>query len=160
MPSRSEVASTYVKVFPNPAAGAEISITPSGLGFWRILSLVFTLTTSAVVANRAPSLAASDGTSRYWRSGAVAVLAASLAGDWSAFPGSTAAGSANGVTHLAFPEGGLLLPPGYRLTTVTAGIDVADQYSAVAALVEELLTGEGSTIDLPYFGSPIVAPGS
>jgi len=152
MPDRSEVTRTYVKTFPNPAPGAEISITPSGMGYWRILSLLFTFTTSVVVAARRPSLAATDGTTRFWRSTAPASIAASLAGDWCAYAGSPPWDGAGSPTLLPFPDGGLILPPGYRLGTITAAIDAGDQYSAIAALIEELLTGEGSTVDVPSFG--------
>jgi hypothetical protein len=151
MPSRSEVTRTFVKPVTNPAPGAEISITPTGMGFWRILSFLFTFATSAVVANRFPSVLATDGTTRYWRSGTVASLAASQSADWAGFPGVGAGGSANGVVYLAWPNGGLILPPGFRLATLTTGLDAGDQYSGIAMLIEELLTGEGSTIDVPSF---------
>lgn len=45
------------------------------------------------------------------------------------------------VTSQAWPDEGLILSQGWHLRTITANIDVADQYSAIAVVVEELASG-------------------
>lgn len=124
-----------------PAAGADWTLTPTGLGAWRILSLSGLLTTSAAVANRAVALVADDQTVTYFRTPASTVQAASLGIHYSAFDGGSS-GLTIGVDQaLNWPNGGLVLYQGHRLRSVTTLIDVADQWSQVAALVEELPTG-------------------
>jgi hypothetical protein len=122
----------------NPAAGGEIVVTPTGRGAWKILSMLLTLTTSAVVANRAVRLEATDTSQPYFRTDADAVQAASLTGLYSAFAGASGAVGASGVAGIAWPTDGLLLPQGHSLATITTAIDVGDQYSAIGLLVIEL----------------------
>lgn len=50
------------------------------------------------------------------------------------------------------PDGGIILQPGWVLSTVTTNIDVADQYSAVVALIETYPTGP------QWYGTPIAEP--
>lgn len=45
------------------------------------------------------------------------------------------------VSNLSFPDEGIFLRQGWHLRTLTAARDVADQYSAIAVIVEELPTG-------------------
>lgn len=120
-----------------PAAGQEWTIRGAGQGLWRVLSLAFTLTTSAAVANRRVRLVADDGTSQFYRSVAIGDQAASLAVTYSGWSGSDRGAVGAGSAHLAFPIGGLILRPGWRLSTLTDLIDVADQYSTIALLVIE-----------------------
>lgn len=54
---------------PNPAAGADLVITPNGVGLWVVRYLRFVYTTSAVVGSRYVTIAADDGSDVYWRSG-------------------------------------------------------------------------------------------
>lgn len=126
---------------PQPAAGADWVLTPTGRGAWRILSLTGLLSTSAAVANRAVVLTADDQTSTYLRVQAPSVQAASLAVHYNVMDGSSALALAGNDQTLDWPNGGLVLYEGHRLRSVTGGIDVADQWSQVVALVEELPSG-------------------
>lgn len=131
----------YIPQVLTPAPGAEVDITPVGQGFWRIWSIVFHLATSVVVANRIPSFVLTDGANVFWREQASAALAASLAADYTMYQGSQPGVGAGALVRIGFPEGGLYLRQGDHLKTITAGIDVADQWSAVAAMVQELPSG-------------------
>lgn len=51
------------------------------------------------------------------------------------------AASLDATSSMSFPDEGLVLPQGFHLRTITAGIQAGDQYSAVAILVEELPSG-------------------
>lgn len=126
---------------PQPAAGADWTLTPTGLGAWRILSLSGLLTTSAAVANRAVAITADDQTATYFRSPAASVQAASLGIHYSAFDGGSGSLTIGVDQVVNWPEGGVVLYPGHRLRSVTTLIDVADQWSQLAALVEEFPTG-------------------
>lgn len=126
---------------PQPAAGANFVLTPTGLGIWRILSLVAVLTTSAVVANRAVVFSADDGTTTYFRTPAPSVQAASLALRYAAFDGSSPQATVGTVAVAGWPNSGLALYPGHSLRSAVDNLDVADQWTLVAVMVEELPTG-------------------
>lgn len=49
--------------------------------------------------------------------------------------------SLDNVISQAWPDEGLVLPQGWHLKTVTANIQAADQYSAIALVLEELPSG-------------------
>lgn len=124
-----------------PAPGADWALTPTGLGGWRILSLTAQLVTSAAVATRAVALTADDQTSVYFRVPAAGTQLASLPVHYDAFDGSSPAATVGVDTVFDWPNGGLWLPQGHFLRSVTQNIDVADQWSAIVAMVEELPTG-------------------
>jgi hypothetical protein len=128
---------------PNPVAGSEFIIRAPGEGFWRIMSLAFTLTTDANAANRAASLTADDGTSVYFSTDATAFQAASGARGYSAWEGSTGVTAISGDQILGFPTRGLWLPTGHSLRSSTTAIQVGDQYSAINVQVEEFPSGPG-----------------
>lgn len=147
-----EMVRRYVVQVPQPAAGANVTITPNRVGDWLVHQVVLTLTTSAVVANRAVALKATDGTSTYFLTASASVQAASLSQQYSAFEGS---GSAVGVAPtllVPWPSRGLYLPQGFSLQSAIANIDVADQLSAVTLWVSEYPTGPDTS------WSPVSAP--
>lgn len=118
-----------------PAAGADWSFTvPTGLCY-KFETLFFTLTTSAVVANRVLRLQITDGTNIVWEGGSISSYVASGVyrfGIARMSPQATAA--ANGQIQLIYlPE--IWIPAGYVLQTSTVAKDVADQYSAVRGIV-------------------------
>lgn len=126
---------------PQPAVGADWTLTPTGLGTWRILSLTAILTASAAVANRNVVLVADDQTTTYFRLPALAAQTAGQVVHYDAFDGSSVSNSLAGDQLLDWPNGGLVLRQGHRLRSITTGIDVADQWSAISAMVEELPSG-------------------
>ena len=131
MPKHLHTPFQQVGVLPNPAAGAEFSIRAPGGSIWRIMSMALLFTASAAVANRRITLLADDQTDTWFAQIASADLVASSATRVGAFVGASPGGVAGSVLNLPLPQDGLILMPGYRLRSSTAGIDVADQYSAV-----------------------------
>lgn len=114
------------------------------------------LTTSAAVANRLPSLQLSTSDGIVAAAPAGAAITASLATRLSSFPGAGATGVAAGPQLWATPSQGWLLLPGWSLQVVTAGIDAADQWSAIRAEIVEYPTGPNTrlTPDVTYFSEP------
>lgn len=137
MSTKSQVSFLQTAVGATPAAGAEFTIKAPGQGLWRIISLSFTLATSAVVANRRVALLADDQTDVYFAAASSVDLTASLTTRVSAFGGAAATGVVGGAINIALPRDGLPLQPGHRLRSSTLNLDVGDQYSAIRALVQE-----------------------
>lgn len=134
---------SYYKVVPvaQPAVGTEFTLTAPGGEYWRVVSLRFTLVTSAAVANRTPRLRVSDGTDVYASHGPVAVQAAGVTLAYSAHEGSAVRAAIGGEAGLSWPTRGHLLQPGHRIVSSTDLIDVGDQYSAIVALVQSFPAG-------------------
>lgn len=131
----------YIAQAPQTAPGVDWTLTPTGLGTWRVLSLTAILTASAAVANRTVVLVADDQTTTFLRVPAVAAQTAGQVVHYDAFDGASVSNTLATDQLLDWPRGGLVLPQGYRLRSVTGGIDAADQWSSVAAMVEELPSG-------------------
>lgn len=120
-----------------PAAGANLGIVVPGEGAWIIRTVRFQLVTSAAVANRQVQLAVSDGQQEYLRVATGAQQVASLTTVYTFGPGlGTVTGPGTAVATASLPAG-LVLYPGFVLSTVVAAIDVADQISGVALRVVE-----------------------
>lgn len=126
---------------PNPPVGTEFALTPTGRGAWRILSLVATLATSAVVANRGVAWTVDDTNGTFFRSPAGAVQINGATVKYAAFDGASVTGLIGTNIAIGWPNGGIVLYEGYRLRSITDNLDAGDQWSAIAALVEELPTG-------------------
>lgn len=126
---------------PNPLVGAEMAVTPNRSGAWRLLNLVFTFTASAVVAVRQVQLRLGDGSRTYWFGVTATTQAATVAATYQATPQAVPAAAVGGIVQLALPPEGLWIPRGWTLSTVTTLIDVGDQYSGIALLVEEFPDG-------------------
>lgn len=120
----------------DPAAGGEFALTAPGGEFWRIVSLAFTLVTSAAVANRVVSLVGDDQTDAWFRVVSNQNVPAGQTVNYCAFSGAPGNAAVNNKVMIPFPDNGLLVPPGMRLRSVTDLVDVGDQYSAVRALVQ------------------------
>lgn len=129
------------QAIPTPAAGAEWSFTPQGMGGVLVKSLRFQFTTSAVVGNRLPRVVADDQTTIWWEAAAPTAVAATTTATYAAFDGGTPGTAANGLVTLSWPRTGLWLPQGNRLRSITPALDVADQYSNLAVLLYELPSG-------------------
>lgn len=148
MTVRENVPYLRVVNVATPAAGAEFTVTAPGQGLWRIISLAFLFATDATVANRRVSLRATDGSSEYFRTGAASTQVANESLAHSAFEGSGNWESPDFHQLYNWPTRGLWLDAGHVLSSITQGIAVGDQFSAVALYVEEFPTG-GKTFWLP-----------
>jgi hypothetical protein len=143
---RRQAPVLYPQRVAAPAVGQEFVLRPTGQGGILVQSITFTLTTSAVVANRIPTLVLSDGTDTILRFQAPTALAASLVATWQAYDGAFPNAGAAGITTLGWPNQGLWIPQGYSLTSVTVGLDGAgDQYSGIIAFVQEFTSGPDYT---------------
>lgn len=139
-----------------PAAGADWTYSCPGQGLQRIVALRALFTASAAVANRLPSLVLSDGTDDYAASTVGTAITAGLASPVTTWPGASSFGPAAGPLGIPAPTDGWLLLPGWSIRTVTAAIDVADQWSAIFLWVVEYPTGPVSrtTPDVYAFTEP------
>lgn len=136
-------------LIPNPAAGAAFTYVGDGRYVERLISVRFTLATSAVVANRFPVMRLLDATGRIvmgvWAGGTVAAsttLAVNLAREFSLQ-------SNYGGAEVFGPMVDLVTPPGYSWQLVVQNEDVGDQVSTITLLVQrfptdtaEILAGE------------------
>lgn len=130
---------------PAVLAGSDWVMKAPGNAYWRITSVVGRLVTSAAVASRQVVLLADDQTSVWLSQPFTNTQAASLTFDYCAHTtGSSVSGAGSSTGPL--PTAGLLLLPGHRLRVATALLDVADQWSAITALVDEIPS------NLPYIG--------
>ena len=125
------------QVVSNPAAGADWTFTVPAGQTLALESVTALLTTSVTVANRVPTLVVKDNLGRI-----VAEVvspnaqAASLADEWVWAPGVVAAAGPPIVTPI---PPGLELAGGWTIGTVTAGLQVGDQWSAI------VITGQLAT---------------
>jgi hypothetical protein len=136
MVSRRDSYSRRLVTPANPAAGAEIDITPNEAAIWVVKHLIFTFTASAAVANRQVLLRADAGGTPFYAAPSTVVQAAASADTYIGYPQAVHAAAALGIVLLPLPSEGLVLEQGWHLRTVTSGLDVADQYTAVSAIVE------------------------
>lgn len=138
MTTPTQALRRYLVTGAVPAVGAEFALTADRQGPWLVRDLAFTFVTSAAVGNRQIQLQATDGNVVYWRGQAFAAQATTLTVAYVAYPGVIPAATVAGVAPFPWPEDGIYLDKGWRLQTVTGGIDVGDQYSAIVALIDEL----------------------
>lgn len=122
-----------------PGAGAEISETVPAGAAWQLITLTASLTASAVVANRNVHLVIDDGANTLYRS----VWSISQTASQNVmYSGSLNAGQPASDTSIVValrlpPQ--MLLMPGWRIRTLTNGLDVGDQWTAPQYNVQELL---------------------
>jgi hypothetical protein len=122
-------------VGPNPAAGADWSVTVPGGQRWRLLSIRSILVTSAAVANREVQLAitANALVVALAPSGVAQVASETRHYTWYA----AAARGAGAVSlNVTVPLPAVLLPAGATIETITQAIDVADDWGPPALLIE------------------------
>lgn len=111
----------------------------AGGTWWRVLLLRAQLVTSAVVANRLPVLAITDGEVPLYELPAPAVQAASLTTRYSwaiAGPDRSALAPAGPIVTQALPD--VILPVGGRLTIATTAIDAGDTWTLIRAYVQQI----------------------
>jgi hypothetical protein len=126
------------KTQSNPSAGAEAVITVPGGKWWRVRSVHLKLVTSATAANRLLRLIIDDGVNPLFKVPNDVNHVASQTTEYS-YANGVVAEAAQGATAAArlysIPE--LALGPGFRILTVTAALQAADQFSEIALLIEE-----------------------
>jgi hypothetical protein len=134
-------AFTYeVRPIASPPAGADFSITVNDGGVWRVVSLVATLTTSAVVANRDPHLRIDDQTTASMLYPVGVVQAASLAVTYNWLLGYPVLLTSAEQALVAVPLVDHVLHQGWRIRPVTNNIDGGDQWSAISITIEKIWT--------------------
>jgi len=120
----------------DPAAGANWSQLQNNNVTWRLLSVTFTLVTSAAAANRVPLLRVRDGAGDLvWAGAPLAVQVASLTRTYIASAIGADMGSAATLRSIPLPPD-LLVRQGHTLDVNTVALDALDQYSAVVISVE------------------------
>jgi hypothetical protein len=121
----------------NPAANAEISDTVPTGKLWRLLSWAVTLAQGAT-QTPTPNLVITDGTNEVvgFPLTSAAVSAATTT-RLTAVPGVTLTAGAGATRNYAPIPSGLLIPAGWKLTTVTTGIGANTDYGSAAIFVAE-----------------------
>lgn len=122
----------------NPAAGTDYSIiVPAGVN-WLVRSIRAQLLTSAGVANRFVTLRVDDGAGNIFADlPCGAAQTASLTETYTWAPGLTLSNVNNANTGGLPVE--MRLPGGFRIRTVTANIQAADQFSGLALELETFI---------------------
>lgn len=123
---------------PLPGPGVDWSFTlPSGAGYQLLLGTA-TLTTSAAVANRFPTIALQNGDGlTFFRSIDSTAIPATTAASISFGPDvTTGAGNTGQLVTIGMPF--INLDAGWRIAVITGGLDVADQWSGVRLYLSEL----------------------
>lgn len=138
-----------VNLEQNPAAGAEHLFTVPGDYMLRLLAVRLQLTTDITVANRAPSILLDDGNSVFYEHETPVTQGASETRSytWAAGLGYASAGIIENAIVIGIPE--LVLLPGWRIRTATAGLVPGDDYAASAALVERI-PARGQAAEIAY----------
>jgi len=123
-----------------PGVASEISETVPTNAIWRLISVRYSLTTSASVASRGSNLVVDDGTNAF---GTYVPATSQAAGNTFAY--TWGAGATLGNVSLAASCQGmpndLFLTAGMRFRTSTTLMQAADQYTAPQYLVEEWILG-------------------
>jgi len=120
----------------DPAAGNEISETVPTNARWRLISVYFYFSTSAVVGNRTVRLIIDDGANPVWQVNAPIPHPENRIRLYVAGAGFARDAQEASNPMLPLPQG-LVLAEGYRIRTDTVGLDTGDTYSAPHLLVEE-----------------------
>jgi hypothetical protein len=119
-----------------PAAGAEITETTPTNAMWQLMLFSNTFTTSAAGGNRSLQYIIDDGANELYRISTVVNEGPSLTFKNQLSPNGINIGDVgnNSLDALPIP---LIMMPGYRVRTLTSGIQAGDQYSAVHYQVKE-----------------------
>jgi hypothetical protein len=121
----------------NPAAAAECSDTVPTGKLWRLLSWAVTLVQGAT-QTPTPNLVITDGTNEVVGFPlASAAVSAGTTTRLTAVPGVTLTAGAGATRNYAPIPSGLLVPAGWKVTTVTAGSGANTDYGAPAIFVAE-----------------------
>lgn len=122
----------------DPAAGVEISETVPAGRAWELLAVRFTLVTSATAATRQVQLVLqNDSSVEFLRIAANVTQIASLTNSYNFAAGLGYERSALVQSHMVTGLPRLVLPGGYKITTVTASVQAGDNYGAPLLYVVE-----------------------
>ncbi len=132
-----------VQNVPQPAAGAELVITPVNAAGWLVQSMRIQFVADANVAARAFAFNFTDGTTIWGGVNANSSAAAGQTRTLYASRGNSAAIAGTTRGSIDWPTPGVWLPQGYSIVSVTENLQVGDQYSQIALSVIEYPSGEG-----------------
>lgn len=148
MPDLRHAIRRRIITVANPAAGAELDIPVPGSEEWVIESLAFRFVADANVANRVIALrAVQNAVAHFWTVPNASQAAGSTL-DYTAFSGVGASTTSATLATILWPANGLVLRPGQRLQSLTANIQVGDQFSAIRLQAVVFPTGP-SIIPVP-----------
>jgi hypothetical protein len=140
----------------SPAAGAEVVVTVPGGTHWLLSSFSAILTPSAVAGTRNPRLDIRDGdgniVSRYVAAAGIAPSTATRI-TWAEGLGAVAT-LVDQIAPLPSPTD--VVAGGWTIRTVTASLDAADQWSAIALGVVELSPAEISQM-IDYLAADFIS---
>jgi hypothetical protein len=120
-----------------PAAGVDVTFTVPANTRWRLISFRATLTAAVAVANRIMTLTMDDGATVLAESVSNVTQVASVVNTYNAFDSAPIINTPiNLRTQMALPSN-MLMGTGFRINTVTSGLQAADQWSAAQLLVAE-----------------------
>lgn len=137
---------------PPPAAGTDWEIVPGGQRWWRVVSFVAVLNTSAVVGARQVVLEATSGAHVWLRLPTQASQAASTSVFYTGHTAAPRDGTTVNTLTVPLPGQGLLLGPGDRFRPVTSSLDAGDTWTDIVAKLEEIPSG------LEYEGDQLYRP--
>lgn len=120
----------------NPGAGADWTMVVPTNARWRLNSLNAQLATAVAAATRIPQFIIDDGVNILYAVEPVTGEIASSTEQYSLGPGASTTDGAGTASVLPAPDG-IYLFGGWRIRTVTAAIQAADQWSNIFASVEE-----------------------
>lgn len=136
-------------VVASPAAGAQWSRKTNGNYYERLISVTFTLVTSAVVASRFPSLTLTDNNGAVVTSvpAGNAVAANTTLTSYLARGGPQYAGGSVGTTFGFLPD--ILTPPDYSWSSQVANMDVGDQIGNIVLLIQQFPNDAAAVVVAP-----------
>lgn len=116
---------------PQPAVGTNFSFTNDKGQLMLVRAVIFTLVTSAAVANRFAGLKITAAEKTMLQVGSMVAQTTGLTRTYSAYTGTQS--TADSPAGIVFPwrDSGILLEQGYTLASNITALDVADQVSGV-----------------------------
>lgn len=145
-----------VTVGANPAAVAEASVTVPAGETWQLQSVDLTLVTSVTAGNRRVALVIDDGANIVAKIVAAVDQAASLTVEY-VFAGAGENAAVRGGVLLE-PLPAFTLGPGWRIRTITTGMQAGDDYGAPVVSYIRTTTTPGSNVTVHAAGAGAGAP--
>lgn len=135
-PVNSKSAATTNVLGANPAANTELSDTVPAGQTWVLLGYSVTMV-QGITQTPLPALVITDGTNEVLSfPGASAAISASTTSRMNWAPGLTLTAGAGLTRNYAPIPSGLILPAGWKVTTVTTGLGAASDYGAPSIYVK------------------------
>jgi hypothetical protein len=121
----------------DPAANAEVTATVPALKYWKLLAVTVQLVQGAT-QTPLPNLVLTDGTNEFFSApGASAATTAGVTSQFTWAPNLTLTAGAGLTRNYAPIPVGMVLPPAYKVTTVTTGIGANTNYGIAQIWVVE-----------------------